>query len=470
MTSDLERTFETLRSHASVMARTSASERRARLRRLRAAVAAHRVELAEAVHADFGRPAAETELAEIHSVLDEIDTALRGLGRWMRPERAGMPLMLFGTASRIVYEPRGVVLILAPWNYPIGLVLNPLVAAIAAGNCAVCKPSEKTPHVAALLSQMLAACCEAREVAVVEGGPEVAKALLDLPFDHICFTGSTAIGKVVMAAAAKHLASVTLELGGKSPAIVDVSADLRAAAERIAIGKFLNAGQTCIAPDYALVPRSLEASFLEALRAALASFYGPTEEARAACPDFARVVDAGHFARLTGLLDRAVAAGARVVAGGGRDAGTRYIAPTVLADVPPSADIMQEEIFGPILPVLAYETREDALALIHRLGKPLAMFVFTRERGAADFFIGATSAGATVINNIGLHYLHHGLPFGGVGPSGLGSYHGRHGFRAFSHARAVMRQYEPALIRLFFPPYRPGSLGQRVLRLLEKLP
>jgi len=466
---DLRAVFDAQRARQPAMARTTAAQRRERIRRLRDAVAEHRAELCAAVQADFGRPAAETELTEIHSVLDECDDAIKHVGRWMKPERAGTPLILFGTSSRLVHEPKGVVLIMAPWNYPIGLLLNPLVAAIAAGNCAICKPSEKTPHVAALLDRLLGAVFDPAEVTVVLGAANVAQALLELPFDHICFTGSPQIGKLVMTAAAKHLASVTLELGGKSPTIVDETADVRLAAERVALGKFMNAGQTCIAPDYVLVHRSREAAFLEALRTTLDTFYGPAEADRRASPDFARLVDDGAFARLKGLLDRTVAAGARIVAGGDADAGTRYIAPTVLADVPRESPIMQEEIFGPILPVLAYDRDDDVVQFIRSGTKPLAMYIFTASQDRADYFISSTSSGATVVGNIGMHYFHHGLPFGGVGTSGMGSYHGVYGFREFSHARPVIRQREPALVRMFFPPYRDGSLGQRVLRLLEKL-
>lgn len=466
---DLPQLFAAQQAHQPVMARTTAAQRRERIQRLRDTVAAQRGELAEAVRLDFGRPAAETELTEIHSVLDECDDAIRHVARWMKPERAGTPLMLFGTTSRLVHEPRGVVLIMAPWNYPIGLLLNPLVAALAAGNCAICKPSEKTPHVAALLNTLLSAVFDPKEVAVVEGGADVAQALLELPFDHICFTGSPQIGKLVMAAAAKHLATVTLELGGKSPTIVDETADIRTAAERVALGKYMNAGQTCIAPDYVLVHRSREAAFLQALRATLDTFYGASEADRKQTPDYSRLVDAGAFARLKGLLDRTVAAGARIVAGGDSDAGTRYIAPTVLADVPKSSPIMQEEIFGPILPVLAYDTRDEVVQFIRAGTKPLAMYIFTANQDTAEYFIDSTSAGATVVGNIGMHYFHHGLPFGGVGTSGMGSYHGVYGFREFSHARPVIRQREPALVRMFFPPYREGSLGQKVLRLLERL-
>ncbi len=465
----LDAMFARLRARAPLMARTTAAERRERLGRLRTAVAARRGELAEAVRADFGRPPAETELAEIHAVLAECRHAMRRVARWMRPVRAGMPLIMLGSSSRVVYQPRGVMLILGAWNYPIALVLNPLVGAIAAGNVAACKPSEKAPRVAAVLRAIIADACAADEVALVEGEADTARALLELPWDHICFTGSPQIGRLVMAAAAKHLSSVTLELGGKSPAIVDASADVRLAARRIALGKFMNAGQTCIAPDYVLVHRSRETEFLDALRASLAAFYGADEADRRRSPDLARMIDDAAFERVRGLMEATVTGGARFVAGGDTDAADRYIAPTVLADVGPDAPIMQEEIFGPVLPVMAYDALEDALRFIRGGTRPLAMYLFTADRAAADRIVAETSSGATVIGNVGLHWFHHGLPFGGVGTSGMGAYHGVHGFREFSHARPVVRQREPSLVGMFFPPYREGSLGSRVLRLLEWL-
>jgi aldehyde dehydrogenase (NAD+) len=463
--------FERQRAHAPVMARTGAAERRERLRRLRAAIVSRRGEICEVIREDLGRHPAETELTEIHCVLSEINHALGRVGRWMQPQRAGMSLMLLGTTSRIVYEPRGVVLVMAPWNYPVQLLLNPLVASIAAGNCTILKPSEKTPRTAALLGRLIAETFDEAEVALVEGGPDVAQGLLAQPFDHVFFTGGTEIGRSVMAAAARHLASVTLELGGKSPAVVDESADLRAAAVRIVIGKFMNAGQTCVAPDYVLVHSSCEAAFLSEAAAALARFYGATEEDRRASPDFPRIVDEAHFLRLKTLTERTVAAGARVVAGARFEAATRYVAPTILAGVPPDAPVMEEEIFGPVLPVLAYSDLEEVVRRIRAGGRPLAMFVFGRQRSTARTLIQQTSAGAVVWNNVGLHWFHHGLPAGGVGASGMGSYHGVHGFRALSHAKPVVRQLEPALIRLFFPPYRGRlhALAQRLLRLLERL-
>ena len=445
--------FDRLKANAPVMARTTAAQRGERLARLGAAIEARRDAIAHAIHADFGRPDFETEVAETQHALAEIAHARRHLRRWMKGEHAPASLLLFGTSGRVHYEPRGVVLIMAPWNYPFELLMGPLIAAISAGNVAIVKPSEKTPHIAAVIAELIASACDPAEVACVTGGADVAQALLELPFDHIFFTGSPQVGKIVMAAAAKHLASVTLELGGKSPAIVDDRADVRSAADRIVWGKFFNAGQTCIAPDYALVHRSREADFLAAARNAIERFFGASEDERERSPDLARIVDTGHFNRVRGLVEQSVAAGARAVTGARFDAATRYIAPTILADVQPGMAAMGEEIFGPVLPVLAFDTLDDAVRLIRGGGKPLAMYIFA-GREATDQLLAETSAGATIVGNTLLHYASHTLPFGGVGMSGQGSYHGVHGFRELSHARAVLRQREPALARTFFPPYR----------------
>ncbi len=451
------------------VARTGARERAAKLERLAAAIAAQRGAIAAAAFADFRKPAAEVELTEIHPVLADIQVAVRDLEAWMRPQPVATPLLLTGTTSEVRSEPKGVVLILAPWNYAFSLVVAPLVAAVAAGNCAILKPSEKTPATSGFLKRFVAGLFGEDEVAVVEGGAEAAEALLALPFDHIFFTGGTRIGRSVMAAAARHPASVTLELGGKSPAIVDETADVRAAAQRVVWGKFLNAGQTCVAPDYALVHATRAAEFVAEAKRALDERYGPEGAPRAATGDFCRIVDAGHFQRLAEVLDRSVAAGARVETGGERDEGARYLAPTILSGVTFDMPVMEEEIFGPILPVLAYTDLDAALERMRALGTPLALYVFSRSAPAVEHILAGTRAGGTAVNATMLHYGNPYLPFGGVGASGQGSYHGIHGFRAFSHERAVLRQREPSLARFLFPPYRGllHAVGRRFLRLLE---
>lgn len=464
---DLQAVFDRLQARRWELAKTGPKERLARLEKLKALLLERREELADALHEDFHKPAAEVEATEILPVLLELAHVQKHLKAWMKPRKVGAPLLLAGTKSEVHAEPKGVVLILAPWNYPFHLLVSPLVAAVAAGNAVLCKASEKTPGTARFLSQLLRDVFPADEVALVEGGPAVGEALLRLPFDHFFFTGGPRVGRRVMEAAARHLAGVTLELGGKSPVIVDASADVDAAAERIVWGKFLNAGQTCIAPDHVWVHASKEEALLTGLKAALERFYGKTEEARRATPDFCRMVDDGAFRRVCGLMDASVAAGARVVTGGGVHAETRYIAPTVLAEVTTESPVMGEEIFGPLLPVLRFESLDEVVTQVRAGGKPLALYVFSQQEATVERLLKETSAGGTVVNNVVLHNVNPHLPFGGVGQSGLGAYHGETGFKAFSHERAVVRQGRTAFTNLFFPPYR--GKAQRLARLASKL-
>lgn len=464
----LQHLFESQQANRWRVARSSAAERRAKLARLAEAIAARREEILAAAHADFRKPATEVELSEVNPVLEEIRHARRRVARWMRPRRVPTTLLLTGTASEVRFEPRGVVLILAPWNYAFSLVISPLVAAIAAGNCAILKPSEKAPHTSTFLARLVADVFDASEVAVVEGGAAEAEALLALPFDHVFFTGGTRVAKLVMAAAARHLASITLELGGKSPAIVDETANLRAAAERIVWGKFWNAGQTCVAPDYVLVHERCAEAFLGEVRRALSAFYGADDTARERTPDLCRIVDDAHFERLADVLARTVAAGAVIEAGGQADAAQRYLAPTVLSGVTLAHPVMEEEIFGPILPILTWTDADEAMSRIRPLGKPLALYVFSCRPAFVEHVLAHTTAGGTAVNTTMLHYASPYLPFGGVGASGMGSYHGEYGFRALSHERAVLRQRWPSLVRFFFPPYDGPlpRLAKRALRLL----
>ncbi|MBN1206740.1 MAG: aldehyde dehydrogenase family protein [Myxococcaceae bacterium] len=459
--------FDRLRARRWELAQTTAKERLARLERLKANLLARREALAEALYADFRKPQAEAESTEVLPVLLELVHTAKHLKAWMKPRKAETPLVMAGTRSEVRYEPKGVVLVMAPWNYPFALAIAPLITALAAGNCVMLKPSEKTPHTAAFLASLVQDTFDPAEVTVVQGGPDVGEALLRLPFDHFFFTGGPRVGQKVMAAAAQHLAGVTLELGGKSPVIIDASADVKAAAERVVWGKFLNAGQTCIAPDYVFVHASKEEAFLSAAKEALERFYGKTEETRRASPDLCRLVDAGAFKRVCGLLDRTVKAGGRVVAGGVVDEASRYIAPTLLADVTAEAPVMEEEIFGPLLPVLRFEQLEAVVETIRSGGKPLAMYIFSQDEEVVERLLRQTSAGGTVVNNVIIHFINPNLPFGGVGQSGLGAYHGEVGFRELSHARAVVRQGRAALAQFFFPPYT--GKAQQLARLASRL-
>jgi aldehyde dehydrogenase (NAD+) len=442
------------------------AERRAKLAALERAIAHERAALAGAMYADFRKSRDEVELSEVVVALLELRFAIHNLGRWMAPKGVAPSLAIFGSSSQVRHEPKGVVLVVSPWNYPFYLAIVPLVAALAAGNRVIVRPSEKTPHTRAVLAAIVARAFSPADVAFVGGDVDSAEALLELPFDPIFFTGSTAVGKRVMRAAAENLSSVTLELGGKSPAIVAADADVARAAERLAWGKFLNAGQTCVAPDYVLAHESVEPALLEALRARIARMYGASPESRERTDDYCRIVDAGHFERLSKLLDASVAAGAHVEIGGERNAAERYIAPTVLSNVHADSPAMRDEIFGPILPVLRYRDLDVALAASNARPKPLALYAFTRRRRTAARILAGTSAGGTAINDTVLHLVNPHLPFGGTGESGMGNYHGYFGFQAFSHARAVMRQTPLAAAPLLAPPF--GKVSRAVLAVLER--
>jgi aldehyde dehydrogenase (NAD+) len=449
------------------VAATTAAERNEKLRRLKRAIVSRTDALYAALLGDLRKHSVEVELTELQPALGEINHTIKLLKRWMRPHKVASSLLLAGTSSEIRYEPKGVVLILAPWNYPFGLTVNPLVAALAAGNCVILKPSEKAPATSRFLAELVRDTFDESEVALVEGDASVAEALLELPFDHIFFTGSTRIGKIVMAAAAKNLASVTLELGGKSPVVVDESANIAQAARRVVWGKFINAGQTCVAPDYVLVPESRKREFLDETRAAIGEYYGATDEARKASPDYCRLVDAGAFARMRALVEEAIRGGARVEVGGEFDPAERFVAPTVLSEVRPEMGVMSEEIFGPVLPVLGFESLDEAVGFVRSRPKPLALYVFAENQRAVDKVLAETSAGGTAVNTVVMHLANPNLPFGGVGESGVGSYHGHYGFKAFSHERAVLRQGPLSMAQRFFPPYTESV--RKNLLLLRKL-
>lgn len=462
---DTKALFELQRAARHEVAASTDRQRKEKLQRLFDAIRAERAAIAEAVRLDFGKHPDETELTEIGVVLEEISHALAHLSLWMRPQRVPTPLTLAGGTSSIRYEPKGQVLILSPWNYPFQLALVPLVAAVAAGNTVILRPSDKVPHTARLLQGLVERVFPRSEVAVVLGGHELADELLELPFDHVFFTGSPAVGRKVMAAAAKHLASVTLELGGKSPVVVDASADVVSTAERLAWAKFVNAGQTCVAPDYVLVHERVADHLAHELKVAIERFYGASAEARLRSPSLASVIDARSLARLQTAVDATLAEGARLVTGGLSDPEARRLAPTVLADVANDATIMQDEIFGPVLPLVTFRTLDEAIAIIRARPKPLALYLFARDEAVIEKLLASTSAGGTSINIAMIHPANPHLPFGGTGQSGQGKYHGWFGFEALSTARAVYRQHLPASTKVFYPPY--GTRTRRALKMLR---
>ena len=461
-TAEMERVFRLQRDNRTQIARAGAAQRIGKLQRLRRAIERRTKELGEAVGADLGKPAAETLLTEVFPVSTEIRHACRNLQRWMQPVPASTPLVFLGARSEVRYQPKGVALVISPWNFPFQLAVGPVVSAVAAGNTVILKPSELSTHTSSFVKKLLAEVFGESEVAVFEGDAGVAQALLRLPFDHVFFTGSPAVGKRVMAAAAENLTPVTLELGGKCPAILSPSADVKQAARKIVWGKFINAGQSCLSPDYVLLPKAQLGAFVDWARHFIEGRYGPLEKIEAS-PDYCRIINERHWRRLKGLLDSALASGARVALGG-LSSEDRFISPTVLTDVPLDAAILQEEIFGPLMPVLGYENLDQALAFVNQRPNPLALYVFGTDDDSIERVLGSTRAGDSLVNDVIVHFGNVALPFGGAGWSGIGKSHGYAGFKTFCHERAVMRQPRRTLLEVFYPPYR--SVTEKLARLL----
>jgi aldehyde dehydrogenase (NAD+) len=423
--------FESQAATASKLGQTTAAQRRARLEKLLGAILDRRDAIVEAAQRDFGRHPDETHLIEMLPLVGEIKHALRNLERWIKPRRIRptlAALATLGSTSRVVYQPKGRCLIISPWNHPLGLALGPMVSAVAAGNTVILKPSEFTPHTNRIVKQIVAMVFPPDEVAVVTGAADTAAALLALPFDHIFFAGSPAAGQRVMAAAASHRASVTLELGGKSPVIVDAGANLRDAAEYIIRAKTLNAGQSCVAPDHAYVHREVVERFVELCRGAIARRFGESDAAIRANPGYPRLIHRRHTIRVVSLVLDAVAAGGRLVCGGAFDSEMRYVAPTLLLDVPSKAQIRGEEILGPVLPILTFDSLDTVIAEINAASEPPALYAWTKDARTVEALKTRTHSGSLCVN----------LALGGVNSSGLGTVRGFHGFKAFSRERAMM--------------------------------
>ena len=403
-------------------------------------------EIESAIHRDLGRPAVEIYASEIALIASELALTRKKLRSWAKPQRVPTSLVAQPGKSRILHEPLGVVLIIGPWNYPLQLVLAPLVGAIAAGNCAVVKPSEVVPTISAVLAARLPEYIDPECVQVIEGGVDITTELLAQQFDHIFYTGNGTVGRIVMEAAAKHLTPVTLELGGKSPCIVDQQTDLDVAARRIVWGKFYNAGQTCVAPDYVLVHEAVEEGLISRLKETILGFFG--DDPRKS-PDFGRIVNVWHHRRLMKLIPGS----GEIVTGGTADEDAHYIAPTVLRNVAEDAPVMADEIFGPILPVLRVKDMEQAIAFVNKRPKPLALYLFSSDPLIQENVLARTSSGGVTVNHALLHLTVPSLPFGGVGASGMGAYHGRATFETFSHKKSVLVKptwFDPSF---FYPPY-----------------
>ena len=419
--------------------------RRAQLDGLRKLLENHSEELLAALAADLGKPSGEAWITDIGFTIGEVKLLQKNLNKWTKPERVKTPIVAMPGSSHRIAEPLGVVAIISPWNYPVQLLLAPAAGAIAAGNAVVLKPSEIAPHTSTVITELVRRYMDPDAVQIIEGGVAETTELLAQRFDHIFYTGNGRIGRVVMEAAAKHLTPVTLELGGKSPTIVDSSANLRVAARRIAWGKWVNAGQTCIAPDYLLVEKSISEKLVEELRKTIADFYGSDPKIS---PDYARIVNGHHFNRLASLLPSGTPA-----IGGQSDVATRYIAPTVLTGVSPDAPVMQDEIFGPILPVIEVNNVAEAIAFVNARPHPLALYVFSEDDRAIEAVIERTAAGGMTINGTILHISNPDLPFGGIGESGIGAYHGKSSIDLFQHRKPVLRKGTRLDPSIAYPPY-----------------
>jgi aldehyde dehydrogenase (NAD+) len=446
--------FESQRIHKSIIRQTTAAQRIEKLRRIKDWLFENQIIIREALYDDFRKPAVEVDSTEIYPVKAEIDHTAAHLRKWMKPTKVETPIALMGSTSYIQYEPKGVALIMSPWNFPFNLAIVPLISAIASGCCAIIKPSEMTPNTSALIRKMIADLFNENEIAVVEGDVEVAQELLRLPFDHIFFTGSPQIGKIVMKAAAEHLTSVTLELGGKSPVIVDQTANIADAAEKIVWGKFMNCGQICVSPDYLFVHKSKEAELVQALQQAIQKLFAGQAKSISTSPDYARIVNIPHRKRLQNLITDAIQKGAYVAAGGEVIEEENFIAPTLLTRVNAYMQVMQEEIFGPVLPIMTYENMEQVANFINLRDKPLALYVFSQSNKNTDFILNNTSSGGVCINDVVLHYINPNLPFGGVNTSGIGKAHGYYGFTDFSNLKAVLKQRTGfTSVKMTYPPY-----------------
>ena len=449
---EVRRVFDKQRDTALRLRTSTAAERIAKIMKLHDAVMAHRPDFYEAAYKDFKKPPAEVDLAEILPVIAEAKHAKRALKGWMKPQGVWPTSLTIGLKSWVQHEPKGRCLIVSPWNYNVNLSFGPLVSAIAAGNTVMLKPSEMTPNLTALMVRIVRELFAEDEVAIFEGDAMVSTALLALPFDHIFFTGSPAVGKIVMAAAAKHLTSVTLELGGKSPTIIDETADLKLAARTIMWGKYTNNGQTCIAPDYIYVHPGVKDAFVTECRAVLKECYGESAQEQMASPNLARVVNERHTKRIAGLLADAKQRGAKITVGGEVSEKDCFIQPTFIENIPADAKIQSEEIFGPLLPIMTYTDLDKVIEHINAQPKPLSLYIWSRNEQNIQKVLKKTSAGGTCINHCVVQYGHGNLPFGGVNNSGIGSAHGIYGFKAFSHERAVVRT-RFMMAKTLFPPY-----------------
>ncbi|WP_371869281.1 aldehyde dehydrogenase [Staphylococcus pragensis] len=446
--SSIAQQFENSRTFFKTHKTKDVKFRKQQLKQLSKSIKNHENELLEALKEDLGKSPVEAYATEIGILLKSIKMARKELKNWSKTKQVDTPLFMFPSKSYIKPEPYGTVLIIGPFNYPVQLVFEPLIGAIAAGNTAIVKPSELTPHVASVISKIIESTFAPEYISTVEGGIEETQALINLPFDYMFFTGSEKVGQVVYEAASKNLVPVTLELGGKSPVIVDETANIKVASDRISFGKFTNAGQTCVAPDYILVNRKVKNELIQALKQSIREFYGKDIQQS---PDFGRIVNDKHFNRLSELL--AVHQN-EITFGGNTDAAERYIEPTILEGINPISKIMQEEIFGPLLPIITYDDFDEALDIIQSKSKPLSLYLFSEDENTTHRVLNELSFGGGAINDTLMHLANPNLPFGGVGASGIGQYHGKYSFDTFSHKKSYIFKSTRLDSSIIYPPYK----------------
>jgi len=442
----------------------SAKYRKVLIKKLRDWVMDNEADIRKAIQSDFKKPDVEIDLTEIWFCVKEARYILRNLNKWMRKQRVSKTIPLISTKSYIKRQPKGVVLVIAPWNYPFQLTIMPLLSALASGNSVVLKPSEKTPHVSSLISRMVSELFELHDVAVFEGGEETVSELLKNKFDHILYTGGTAVGQIIMEKAAKTLTPVTLELGGKCPAVIDSSANIKEAAKKIAYFKFMNTGQTCVAPDYVLIDKKLKTSFIENISAYINKMYGDVDLINNN-KDYGRIVNQDHSKRLISALEQTIGSGDVLRLGGKHDQSDCFMSPTII-ESNFNSPIMSEEIFGPILPIIEYDDFSDAINCVNQLDSPLSLYIFSKNRVNIDCFISSTQSGGVGVNDVSLHLVHSKLPFGGVGKSGIGRYQGRFGFEEFSHIRPIIKNIDPSPLKMLHPPYQ--NRVQKMVKILKK--
>lgn len=428
-----------------------AQQRIQKISKIRQWLLNHQQDIRQAMYNDFRKPQVDVDLTEIKAVFLEIDLIIKKLKGWMKPKKVPPPLVLLGSKSYVRYEPKGVVLIISPWNFPFLLTIAPLASAIAAGNCVVLKPSESSMHSSLLLEKMIKELFDEQEVALINGDYTISQDLLKLPFDHIYFTGSSGVGKIVMKAAAENLTSVTLELGGQNPAIIDETARISDTAQRLVFGKFLNNGQACVSPNYVFVHKSVEKKLIERLQTELENSFPGDKQKN---PDYARIINIKNFLRVKKLIEDAIAKGARPATKIAFDEKQCFVAPTILSNTPLNASLFDEEIFGPVLALSCYENLDDVISIIQSKPRPLALYIFSQSEKNINYILNNTCSGTAAINETTLQFGHPGLPFGGINSSGSGKSHGYYSFVEFSNRRAVLKQKNGfTLSRLVMPPF-----------------